>query len=499
MPPRSLTGAHRLPVVVATGQVTERTTVASALELAARAAATALDLAPRLRASIDRVTVVRTMSDSGPHPATALARALGISPARAEVTAIGGNSPQSAVNRAAAAIAAGELDTVLVVGAEAQRSARLRATAANPVPPAAHDGPHDTPAPDPVVGDDRSGAGPAELNAGLVAPLHVYTLFESVLARRAGRSPAEHRAVLGELLAPFTRVAAANPYAWFPTVRSPSELAEVTPDNRLVAEPYPKRMCAFWSVDQAAAVVVTSLGRARRAGVDERAVYCWSGADTTDVWFPSARPDLGRSPALHAAVAGALGAAGLGVDDVGAFDFYSCFPCVLEMAVEALGLAHDDRRGLTVTGGLPYFGGPGNDYSLHAIATMVERLRERGGTGLVTALGWYVTKHSAGVYGASAPPKGWRLADTADAQRAIDASALPVADAAEGPADVVASSVGYGTDGQVTAAPVVARLADGRRIAAAAEVAELPALAGRNLVGERIWVAGTTPRYRITG
>ena len=332
-----------------------------------------------------------------------------------------------------------------------------------------------------------------------MAPLQVYALFESVLAHRAGRGPAEHRAALGELLAPCTRVAATNPYAWFPVVRSPEELAVVTPDNRLVTEPYPKRMSAFWSVDQAAAVLVTSLAHARRAGVDERAVYCWSGADTTDVWFPSARGDLGGSPALRAAATAALGAAGLGVDDVGAFDFYSCFPCALEMALEALGLAGDDRRGLTVTGGLPYFGGPGNDYSLHAIATMVEQLRDRGGTGLVTALGWYVTKHSVGLYGAAPPPEGWQLADTDDAQRAIDATALPVAEAAEGPADVVASSVGYGADGQVVAAPVVARLSDGRRIAAAAETGELPSLAGRNLVGERIWVSGTRPRYRITG
>ena len=82
----------------------------------------------------------------------------------------------------------------------------------------------------------------------------------------------------------------------------------------------------------------------------------------------------------------------------------------------------DDARGLTVTGGLPYFGGPGNNYSLHAIATMVERLRERGGTGLVSAMGWYATKHAVGIYGAAPPAEGWRRGDTAEAQRAIDAS-----------------------------------------------------------------------------
>ena len=38
-----------------------------------------------------------------------------------------------------------------------------------------------------------------------------------------------------------------------------------------------------------------------------------------------------------------------------------------------LGIDGDDPRGLTLTGGLPYFGGPGNSYSLHGIAETVCR------------------------------------------------------------------------------------------------------------------------------
>jgi len=265
----------------------------------------------------------------------------------------------------------------------------------------------------------------------------------------------------------------------------------------LVAEPYPKRMCAFLHVDQGAAVLVTSLAAARAAGVADRAVYCWSGAEATDVWFPSARPDPGSSAGLGAAVSAATAAARLGVDDIGAFDVYSCFPCAVEMAVEALGITGTDTRGLTVTGGLPYFGGPGNNYSLHAIATMVERLRERGGTGFVSALGWYATKHSVGIYGAAPPQGGWRRGDTGEAQRVIDASAVAVATEAQGPAVVVASTVTVAPDGSVSAAPVIARLADGRNIAAAAAPTELAGLAGRNLVGELVDVSGRPPRYRV--
>ncbi|HUY21838.1 MAG TPA: hypothetical protein VMV22_05815 [Acidimicrobiales bacterium] len=487
----------RIPVVLASGQSIERAATVTALDLAVRAADEALDVAPRLRASVQQVSMVNILSPVGAAPAAALAARTGLSPQRTEVTTVGGNSPQWLVNRAAAAIAAGELESALVVGAEAQRSARA-GNAAPGVPAGQPTGAGD-PGADPVVGDDRPGVGDAELAVGLVAPVHVYALFESVIARRAGRTAAEHRRVLGALMAPFSAVAATHPQAWFPVARTAAELAEVHPDNRLVTEPYPKRMCAVLAVDQGAAVLVTSLALARACGVADRAVFCWSGAQATDVWFPSARPDPGTSPGIRAAATAALGAAGLGVDDIGAFDLYSCFPSAVHMAVEALAIAPDDPRGLTVTGGLPYFGGPGNNYALHAIATLADRLRGRDGTALVSAMGWYATKHAVGVYGAAPPGQGWRRGDTTDRQRAIDASAVEVATDAGGRAVVVASTVAYGRDGAVTAAPVIARLDDGRHVAAAAAAGELPALAGRNLVGEPVVVAGTPPRYRTAG
>ena len=479
----------RLPVVVATGQAIERVGPVSALDLAERSALGALEAVPALRGAIGQVSVVNIVSPVGPAPATALARRLGLAPARTEVTTVGGNSPQWLVSRAAAAIAAGRLEAALIAGAEAQHSARR----AGPAPVADAAG-----GADPVVGDDRPPVSAEELAAGLIAPVHVYALFESARAASAGRSFAEQRQHLGRLMAPFTEVAARHPYAWFPESRHPDELATVGPDNRLVAEPYPKNLCAMFGVDQGAAVVVSSLAAARRAGVDDRVVFCWSGAECTDVWFPAARPDPTRSPALGAAAGAALAAAGLGVDDVAAFDLYSCFPCAVEIAAEALGLGPDDARRLTVTGGLPYFGGPGNNYCLHAVATMAERLLDTGGAGLVTALGWYLTKHAAGVYADRPPPRGWCAGDTSATQAAIDAAAVEItADA--GPAVVLGATVVTGRADEVTAAPVIARLDDGRHVAAAAEPTELPHLAGRNLVGTRVEVGGSPPRYRVRG
>jgi acetyl-CoA C-acetyltransferase len=74
---------------------------------------------------------------------------------------------------------------------------------------------------------------------------------------------------------------------------------------------------------------------------------------------------------------------GKSLDDIGIFDIYSCFPSAIEIACEEIGLSEDDPRGLTVTGGLPYSGGPGNSYVLHSISDDPAR----GEFGLVSANG----------------------------------------------------------------------------------------------------------------
>jgi acetyl-CoA C-acetyltransferase len=253
-------------------------------------------------------------------------------------------------------------------------------------------------------------------------------------------------------------------------------------------------------VDQGAALILCSLRVAQDLGIADKAVYVWSGADATEVWCPSQRPDLATSAGIRTAGEAALGAAGIGIDDVDHLDFYSCFPSAIEAGAEALGVALDDPRGLTVTGGLAYFGGPGNNYPTHAVATIVDLLREGGGRGLCTGLGWFTTKHSIGVYGAEPPPSGFRRGDTTAAQAEIDATALPVTLEASGAATVVASTVIYDRDGAVSGAPVFADLPDGTRVAAAAHPDELSSLAGVSLVGRTIELVDSEPvRYRVAG
>lgn len=486
---------ERIPVVAAVGQTIERHEIVSTEDLVERASRAALDEAGALASRIGRVSIVSTIfSPSVANGATDVSRRLGISPDVNEVTTAGGNTPQWLVTRAAEDIASGKLGVTLIAGAESTRSARAAGTQQGLIQRK-----DDAGEADPIVGASQDGMlSAAEIQVRLFLPAQVYPLFESALAARDGRSFDEQREFLGTVMAPFTRVAASHPYAWFRNPVSPEDIATPTASNRVTAEPYTKRMNAFPNVDLGAALIVCSLAEARRAGIADQAVFVWSGTDTAEVLAPTARPDLAASPAIAAAGARALEAAGVTLDDIDHLDFYSCFPSAVQLGAEAIGIPLDDPRGLTVTGGLPYFGGPGNNYPTHSIATVVSMLRERPGKALITGLGGFVTKHAVGIYASEPPPAGFRRGDTRHDQKRIDDAALDVALAdAEGEATVEASTAVYGAGGQVESVPVIARLDDGRRVTALAGESDLEQFKGVSLVGSRIRVAGSPPSFRV--
>jgi len=485
----------RIPVVIGVGQVVEREELVSATQLAARAAEVALGEAKGLRERLEQLTLVAvSFSPSGPDAASQVARALRLAEhTQRRITTPGGNSPQWAVNEVSAAIAAGQLSVALIAGAEATRSMRKRDPQANFL--RAMGGKGEAGPADPVVGASLEHMmGPAEHAAALNVPAEVYPMLECARAHAEGRSLEAQRARLAGLMTRFSERASLNPHAWFRRAFSADEIGTPSAENRLTAEPYTKRMNSFPDVDQASALLLTSLAVARELRLEDRAIFVWSGASCAEP-PPAQRPEPGTAPALRAAARAALDAAGIGADELRFIDCYSCFPIAVEAGADALGAALDDPRGFTLTGGMPFFGGPGNNYSGHGIVSVVERLREAGGLGYVNANGGFLSKHSTGVYGSEPPPRGFRLADTRAEQAAIDAAARPVRTDARGAARVVAATVVYDRSGQVARAPVIADLADGQRVAAQATPGALEKLAGKNLVGESVRIDGV--RYEV--
>jgi acetyl-CoA C-acetyltransferase len=461
----------RTPILVGGGQVTQRDVEPAAAKEplglmvdAARLAAADAGGGASLLAAVDSVAVVNVLCWRYRNPPRLLAEQVGARPSEELYSTIGGNTPQWLVNETADRIADGRVGVALIAGAEAMRTL-LRAQRTGTPLAWSGDG-TGTPT---LVGDTRDGTTDAENAHGMQLPTQVYPLFENALRAARGLDLAVHRARLGALCAGMSAVAATHPDAWFRTARSAADLVEVSPANRMIAFPYPKLMNAMIEVDQGAAVLMTSVGRARALGIpSDRWVYLRGCGDAQDHWFVSDRPDLARSPAIRVAGARALAAAGADIADVAHLDLYSCFPSAVQLARDALGIADDDPRPVTVTGGLPYFGGPGNDYALHAVVTMLQRLRAAPGTlGLVSALGWYVTKHSVGVY-STAPGAGpWRRETPETYQHEAEADPPPtLAHEPRGRGVVETYTVLHERDGAPMRGVIVGRLGDGRRFLA---------------------------------
>jgi acetyl-CoA C-acetyltransferase len=461
----------RTPVLIGAGQLTQRdvdpATAIGPLEMMEEVTRRAADDAragARLLAEVDRVGVVNVFSWPYANAPRLLAERLGAHPTEELYTTVGGNTPQSLVSETAGRIAAGQVRIALLAGAEAVASA-TRARRARVRLAWAAGG---TGAPT-VIGDARPGTSERELAHGLALPAQIYPLFENALRARQGLDLGTHRAALGDLCSRFSSVAAAHPHAWFREARGAEEIATVTPSNRMVAFPYPKYMNAIMEVDQAAAVLMTSAGTARALGVpSSRWVYLRGACEAHDRWLVSERVDYASSPAIRVAGQRALAMAGLSIDRVDYLDLYSCFPSAVQIGRDMLGIAPDDPRLLTVTGGLAYFGGPGNNYSMHAIATMMDELRARPGTtGLVTALGWFLTKHAVGVYSAAPPDRRWAPANAADPQAQVDGERGPaLAAEPHGRATIETYTVLYDREGAPLRGIVIGRLGDGRRFLA---------------------------------
>jgi acetyl-CoA C-acetyltransferase len=408
--------------------------------------------AAEILAALESIDVVYSQSWQYDDPAGRLAARVGASPARRNYSGIGGTIPQVLTDDVAASMLAGDLDLALIVGAEALATVR-RLTKAGQEPqwsfaPA-------TPQPFPMTLNFY----PSEVSHSVFQAYVTFALFDNARRAHLGRTLDAHRAALGRVLAPLTEVAAASPHAWFPIARSPEEITTASPDNRMVAYPYTKLMTSIMDVDMAAGLLMATAEKADALGIpDEQRVYLrgWGYAEDPD--HVGDHPELFRSPGMAAAAQAALAGAGIGMDDVRHLDLYSCFASSICFALDALGLAEDDPRHVTETGGLPYHGGPGSNYMTHSLAAMAEALRaDPGSFGLTSGVGMHMQKHGYGLWstepGPVAPP----------AAPATAAWPRLVADVADGAATVATYSVQHGRDGEPASALLVCDLPGGGR------------------------------------
>jgi acetyl-CoA C-acetyltransferase len=405
------------PILVGAGQVVQRdTSETSPMQLAALASEAAINDcgAPAIAAEIDTICVTKLFSDMGhlwpckwgrsDNPPQSVASRIGANPAHRIYTQTGGNEPQSRLIEFAADIARGERSVVLLTGSEALKNQR-RAEREGLTPDWNEH--FEEPVEDRGFGDMVATS--QELANGLMNVIYYYALVEEAQRQKLGRSVDEHRAAVAQLLASFSRVAVENPYSQFPDLRTAQDILDAPSMTHL----YTSSMIARDGVNQAAALLLCSVGKARELGIDESQwVFLHGMAEGRELEL-SNRDDPAVSPIAGQVAERALAMAQLGMDDIGSLDIYSCFPCAVTTVAQQLGLPTDGSRSLTTTGGLPYFGGPGNNYSMHALAEAVHWARQQPeGYAMVTSNGGVLSKHGSGIFSHKVSNIDWGTQDT---------------------------------------------------------------------------------------
>jgi acetyl-CoA C-acetyltransferase len=434
--------------------------------------------------NLDGLMAVKVMSAYYASADRFLAEKMGLSPRFSMESKIGGSSPQALINKAAGMISRGELDSVLIAGAEAYYPRdKNRDIQGNRLfqgfPPD-------------YLGDDIIGATDSETRHGMTLPIHGFPLYETALWSESGLDLAAYMKKIGTLWASFSQVAATHPNAWTRIPRTAEEISVPSLSNRFIAFPYTKLMNPIITVDLGAAVLLMSeetAGRYARRG--SRPVYFLGGGYAEDRQrFIIHKSDFRSSLPMKAAAHKAVIRSNLSLDDIRCFDLYSCFHSAVTIARRMLDLKDDDPRPVTLTGGEGFFGGPGNSYSLHSVATLAEAIASgKTDNGMITGIGWFMHKHSAGVYGAEPTDSDLSHHDLEDESLClVGAPPVETVDQAEGKGIIETYTVVYARDGTPSYAIIYGKTEKGARFIARDLPGErvIEALTSRSMVGARV-------------
>lgn len=494
----------RIPVIVGIGEIVDRpkeiTEGLEPLDLLEQALRRAeADAGAKLLGEVQSLDVVNFLSWRYRDPEQLLAQRLGIAPAHCYYGPVGGESPIRYIHEAAKRIARGECSVAAVCGAEAQSTATKaeRASVKLPWTPFAHD-----------VEEPKRGAAfqkPLAVKLGVFRPVTVYPFYEAASSAHWGQTPREAMAESGVLWSRYSEAAAQNPNAWLKRRYAPEEITTPTAANRLIAWPYNKLMVANPSVNMGGALLLTSLAKARAAGIPEnRLVYPLGGASAEEPRDYLLRDQFYESHPQNAVLKAVMDLAGGDGRQFDAIELYSCFPCVPKMARRTLGLGADVQP--TVTGGLTFFGAPLNTYMTHAACAMVRRLRDGAGLGLLYGQGGFVTKHHALVVSKTAPREALIQETSVQAEADRNKRAVPeFVTEAGGKGKVESFTVLYGRGGDVEHGVVMLRTEDDRRTLAripASDAATLAHLLDMDRtpvgsIGEIAMTADGVPEWRV--
>ncbi len=467
-----MTLSPQTPVLVGIGVLNQRETdVAKADEAvalmirAARAAAEDCGV-PELLRDVKRISVPKGVWGYT-NPGRLIGEAVG-APKATTVLAEIGILQQSLFADACRQIAAGEIDSALVVGGEAKFRALQATIQGIAAPETAQDD-----APDVHLQPEQEIWSEVESDAGLGMPVGFYALMESALRQAQGEDLETHRDRVAALYEGMAEVAKGNPHAWNRDGMAAAQIRNASPKNKMLAFPYTKYHNSQWNVDQAGALLFCSVAKAEALGIPrDKWVFPWASTESNFMVNTSQRVDLAGCPGARLAGKKALELAGMTVNDIDLLELYSCFPSAVQIYAREIGISLDQQ--ITVTGGMTFGGGPLNNYVLQSTARMAELLREQPGKkGYITSVSGMLTKQGFGVWSTEPNPKGFGFADLTEEARA-EAPPLEMVKVDSGEGKIVGCTVLFQGDDPWRAV-VVVTLPNGKRTIAYNENAELMA------------------------
>ena len=326
---------------------------------------------------------------------------------------------QALINRAIEAVLDGSASAALIVGGETKRRDDLARRAGVELPPLDVFERGD----DELIAPEGEIVARPEIDIGAVAPVQQCALIDSARRAAAEWTLDEHRDDIAAVWESFNEVARTNPKAAFPEARLAAWIREPGEANRMLAFPYNKWHNSQWGVDQAAAILITSTAAAELAGIaPDRSVYPLVALESSQSLSLSRRADLHRWPRWVCSV------------EWPRRSWVSRSPqsntssstrvsrplsgCSRPNSVRPRCDGHHH-------GGMPFAGGPFNNFVFQATVAMVECLRERPGSeGLVTAVSGLLTKPGLTVWGTDPSVRCTPSDLVADVQASTDVAPL---------------------------------------------------------------------------
>ena len=271
-----------------------------------------------------------------------------------------------------------------------------------------------------------------------------YATMETALRKNDNENIEEHQNNIASMYEEFSKVASNNEDAWLDHPYSKKEILETSKKNKMLAYPYNKLHCTSWNVNQSAALIICSEELANKLEIDnKKRVYPISSSENNHMIAIQQRPKLYESLGMIYA-AKSINRMMEQLDIIlDAYDLYSCFPAAVKMFSKSLELGSELPK--TITGSMPYAGGPLNSFVIHSTVKMIQKIRAlEARHGLVTGVSGMMTKQSFCVWGKEYQEQF--IFDDVTERAKLDENPVELSNIAEGEGEIIGYTIIEGSE-----------------------------------------------------